>query len=208
MTPLRTLRGGRINVVLPEVEWKPLRQAKAAYEGVVAEKRATSKRLEELAATRSAAIAADRAALAAAIRSGSERPDDTQVQAVDAEITAAQRDMEALELALDLAEQELVEVVSQHRKRWLRSAGEAVEKARAEYAAKVEVLAEARERVDEARALSRWIAGFPAEQQSYRLTQAPVSALRKQNGQPPHFSEVVNALRQDAAPHAERESDA
>lgn len=206
MDRLRSPRGGRIQVVLPPAAgWKPLERARDGYTRLLAQRRESGQRLAELAGEREQALARDREALAKAIAAGKSEPDDRRVREVDEKIAAEQRRGEAIELALDQAEQELVSVVERHRGSWLAESERELERERAHYRQAVEALAQARTRLDERQALIRWLRGFPEQETSYRPQASPLRTLAGSSGEPLAWATVVSALALDATPEPERE---
>src|SRR3954469_8165551 len=111
--------GRRIDLHLPPAPWPELKKAKEEYERLRAERKATEKRLGGLRGKRHHAEHADRVALAQALKDGTKEPGEDKIEKIDKEILACNRRLEALEIALDTAEVELVEVLDLNRDEWL-----------------------------------------------------------------------------------------
>lgn len=202
MAQLRSVRGTRLVIELPPAtKWKQLEQARADHERLKEEQRANYRRLEELSARREQALAEDRAALADALLASSEEPDDSAVEEVDREITAANRRAEALELALDGSEQKLIAAVNANRESWVSEQVRAVEKARKALEAKLAAYLEARHARAEESALLNWLRGFPDEQPNFRgAWDAPLAGVLGQNSEPIGWERIEAAMRADAEP--------
>lgn len=198
---LRTPRGGRKLLALPPTTpRKLLETARQGHAKLQEELREVDQRLERLALEREGAIKADRVALAHALREGKEEPDDRSVQKVDKAIAAAVRRREALELALDDSEQELVALVAEHRDTWVGEQEQAVAAVHAKLQSALAGYLAARNELSEARALARWVAGFPETSPTYRPVDPPVTGLKRANGEPFFWPEVAAALSTDAEP--------
>jgi hypothetical protein len=197
--------GRRLELDLPKTQWKELEEVRDAYEELKKERRVTETRLRSLRGERERAVLRDREALADAIRDGKADPGGKQVEKIEKEIRACTRRLEALEIALDDAEDDLLAEVDEHRDGWASDVEPALEAAREEYTQAVESLASARRKVSAKYALLRWVRLFPEEEMSYRVRSSYVSDLKGPNGDPYMIDQVVQALRDDAQARPEVE---
>lgn len=197
MAAFETGRGTRVFLQLPSTEWPELQKAKEAYEERRAKQRAAQQRLGSLRGKREKAIHADRVALAEAIKDGKDDPGDKAVEKIDKEMLEVNRLLEALDIALDDGELDIINVVDEHRDDWHGEANEKLDSAYEKYAEAVETLASAADAVFEAWALFRWTKNFP-ESNIYRARPGYVLGLEAPHGDPYAFHQVIDALRQDA----------
>src|SRR5262249_47694897 len=118
---------------------------------------------------------------------------------IEREIEACRRRFEALDFAIEEAENELSDVVDAHRKEWLSELDEKITTARAEYAAAIETLSTARVTLAKELSVRRWIAAFPVPA-VFRMQVPGVPQLVSPNGDPYFWEQVVAALMDDATP--------
>lgn len=199
MPIFETGRGTRMQLVLPRTTWKELESVVEGYEQLKRERKVTEKALSVIEKGRVAVLAGHQIALANAIRLGKEEPEEPDLASLYKEEQAARRRLDAIEIALDDTETELVAVLDEHRAAWTEEAQATFEEAKAEYAEKVEALAMARLKVSAKFALLRWVRGFPEEEVSYRVRAGYVGKLQSVNGDPYLFEQVIDALRDDAS---------
>lgn len=198
MTLFETQSGRGVEIALPHTQWEELERVRIEWEGLKKERRVTATRLSSLAGERERAITKDRDALASAIREGKSDPGDESVEKVEKEIQACNRMIEALDVALEDAERDLIAVVDQYRDDWAEEVEGAFEGVRQEYGEAVEALASAYRKVVSTYALLRWVKLFPDQEMSYRVRGMTVNALRGMHGDAFLFDEVLAALRSDA----------
>lgn len=134
------------------------------------------------------------------MRSGTASPDpgEKRVEKIEKEISACKRRLEALEVALDDAEDDLLAQVDEHRDEWASEVEAELEEAREEYAKAVESLSVVRHKVSAKYALLRFVRLFPEEETSYRIRGSYVASLKAPHGEPYLFDAVIQALTQDA----------
>jgi hypothetical protein len=190
--------GRRIDIHLPPAPWPELQKAKDEYERLRGERKATEKRLGGLRGKRHHAEQADRLALAQALKDGTKEPSEDKIEKIDKEVLACNRRLEALEIALDNAEVELIEVLDLHRDEWLEEVSANVDEAYGKYAEAVEALVGASDAISYQWALFRWVRFFPETEMSFRTRGGVVAGLKAPNGDPYFAHEVLAALRQDA----------
>jgi uncharacterized protein YukE len=199
--PSELASGRRFEVAVPSSSnWEELNEAAETYRRLVQERNVTARRLGGLQGERVRAVEQERHALAAWLKSdrSTKEPDSSKVAKIDKEIKAAERRLLAVEEAIDDAISDLIAVVDEHRDEWREDAERALAQERAQYAEAVEALAQAREKVSAAYALTSWVNGFPEFEQTFRVRGAVVGSLKAENGEPYWFAQVVDALRQDA----------
>jgi hypothetical protein len=205
--------GRRLNInVPPSSPWAALNEAGDAYRKLVQERSVTGRRLSGLEGERARAIEQDRIEYAKALKEGKGDPGNKRVEKLEKEIAACRRRLTALEEAIDMATDDLIATIDEHRDKWAEEVGEALTATRQAYAEAVEALAEARAKVDTKHALLSFILGFPEHEITYRVRGSFVGALKAQNGDPYYFAQVVDALRTDAqmtagAPEVHRSRD-
>jgi seryl-tRNA synthetase len=200
MPMFETARGTRMIFSLPPTPWEEFEKVSKAYRELAQERQVTSRRVGALVNDRERAIHQDRDALARAIREGKPDPGNKKIEQIEKETEACRRRVEALELALDDAESEIMDVLDEHRSEWAEEVRAEVLEAQAAYAEAVEAVAAARHKVSMKFSLLFWIEGFPDTQTSYRVRGSYVGKLKAQNGDPYIFDQVVEALREDAQP--------
>lgn len=190
--------GRALQIELPQTGWDELEAVRTAFEELRKERRVTSTRLASLQSERERAVMKDRDALAQAIRKGKADPGGKAVEKVEKDIAACTRRLEALEVALEDTERDLIAVVDEHRDEWAGEAEDHLADARAEYAEAVESLARAYGRVSAAHALVRWARLFPEGETSFRVRGAQLESLKAPHGGPYLLDEVIAGLRDDA----------
>jgi hypothetical protein len=194
------VRGGRrIVLQLPDVPHYPeLQAAIEAYRKAHENRRLTSIRLQSLEAERHGAQEKDKRALAEAMRQGKDDPGTPTADKVETEYRNTLRHMEAAELVTSETEDELVQVVEEHREERQRDAEKRAEKAREKYAKAVDAAMAAHSELAAAQALMRWVRDFP-EVPSYRVVAPPLRSLKGEGGEPVNSLAAWQALREDAA---------
>jgi hypothetical protein len=191
-------RGSRVQIEVPHTKWAELEEARGVYDSLLKERKVTTQRRGALIKDRDSAIERDRVALAKAIKDGGADPGDKHVEKIEKEIAACTRRLEALEIALDDAEAELIDVVDTNRDSWAEQVEETMGAAYEEYAKVVESLIEKRTAISRSWALARWVRFFPDGELSYRPRFSLVAALQAPHGDPYTFDQVLDALRTDA----------
>ena len=195
-----TAAGRRLDITLPNTDWPELQERVDEHQRLVRERKVTGTRIDVLIQEREKAAHADREALAQAIRDGKKEPSTSAVEKVEKEIAACNRRLEALDVALGHAEDDLIGCLDQHRDDWTDEARQVLDKARAAYAEHVEALATIRKNVSERFSLVYWLHNFPDNDHTYRVRPSHVPGLTAPHGGPYTFEEVLNALRTDANP--------
>lgn len=203
MPVFETSRGGRLDIGLPRTQWRELESAREAYEQLKRERNVTASRVLSLERKREKAIDADRRALAVWIKNGQKgaEPGPKEVEKIENEIRACNRRLEAIEDALDDAETDLIAVIDEHRDAWVEEVEDTHAQAREEYERAVEALSAARDVVSERFSLLYWLRWFPDEEKgavSYRVRGSYVGKLIASWGDPYTFTQVIDALREDA----------
>jgi hypothetical protein len=194
-----TETGRRFNIAPPPPgQFEELDKAAETYNKVLADRKATGRRLGGLRGERERAVAEDRALLAQAIKEGKKEPTPSRVAKIDKEIEACERRMEALEEALESAVGDLILVVDEHRDAWAEDAFAQVVEAQAEYADAVATLDVAAQALHAKLALLRFVRLFPDGESSYKVRGSFVLSLRGTNGDPYALHDVLGALREDA----------
>lgn len=199
MSAIETSRGRRLDISPPPPgTWQELDEKAETYNKLVRERKVTGTRLGGLRGELGRAIAEDRDALARAIKEGKPDPKTSRVEKIEKEIKACERRLGALEEAIDLALEELIEVVDEHRDEWSQQAMEDVAQAQAEYGEAVEAVSSAVQEVLVKVALLRFTRLFPDSETSFKVRASVVPALRGQNGDPYSIYDVLAALTEDA----------
>jgi hypothetical protein len=200
MPIFETVSGSRLDLVLPDTEWPELQKAVSAYRDLFKEKRVAAARLGTLNDERVKALEADRAALAKAIRTGKADPGSDAVEKIDKEIEVCKRRYEALDVAIEDVEMELLDVLAEHREAWLEDVEKSVATASRRYEKTIEPLNKARLELAQARSLRRWLTNFPETEHSFREVIPSVRNLMAPSGDPYGWAQVVAALQADAIP--------
>lgn len=193
---------------VPEELQKPVKE----YRDLIARRHAALTRVGALENQRHRAIEADRVALARALREGGEDPGDKKVKQLDKDLTQTRRMIEALEVAIEEAEQELIGIVDDNRSKWLESAEVYLEGDVAQYLDAIEQVEQARMKLFEGLAIRSFLNGFPESKGYVPSTGGRVPGLLGRNHEPYRWDEVMEALRKDAEvtkpqPSAERDDD-
>ena len=148
---------------------------------------------------REAAQEQDAIALAEAIEEGKEEPKTNNVEQIDKEIAACERRVAALEIVVDNLEQSLIAVVDEHRDEWVEEVDAELTADFEMYGDAIEAVASARAHISQKFGLRRWLHGFPETNPVYAEGgSSVVVALKAMHGDPYTFTQVIDALRQDA----------
>lgn len=181
----------------PEAKvWDELKKPIAEYQKLVSDRHLAYTRLGKLENDRARAVERDRLALAKALREGGEDPGDKGVEKIDKEMANTRRMVEALEVAIEEAEQELIGVVDDHKSTWLDDVDAELDADAEEYLAAVEQVEAARTKLTESVGLKRFLHTFP--EHGYTPGHWPVFGLIATHGDPFRWDQVVEALRKDA----------
>jgi len=200
---LRREWGRRIELGIPQSGWRELEKARAIYERLTSEYRSTRLLLQTLGVERQAALESDREGHAKALREGKSEPDAGGVGKVDTKIETAKRKLDALELAIDESEDELIALVEAKNPRWLNANAQEQETKRKAYAEAIEQLAQAREELAVSRATERWLRDFPRRERKPRVVLWPLPGLRNElNQEPLAWESLLACFRADAAPRS------
>lgn len=176
--------------------WDELKNPAAEYRKLVSDRHLAYTRLGTLENDRRRAIERDRLALAKALREGGKDPGDKAVEKIDKDMANTRRIIEALEIAIDEAEQELIGVVDDHQLAWLEDVDAELDADAQEYLTKVDEMEAARTKLTESVALKRFLNTFP--EHGYTPGHWSVFGLIGQSGDPYRWDQVTEALRRDA----------
>jgi hypothetical protein len=190
LTPFRLPPGSAV----PEELQKPVKE----YRDLISRRHAELTRIGTLERQRVGAIEKDRIALARALREGGEDPGDKAVEKIDKDLAQTRRRVEALEVAIEEAEQELIQAVDDNRSEWLEDTEAEIDRVAGEYLATVEALEAARTKLTERVTLRTFVTNFPEGKGYFAGTGGRVAGLIARHGDPYRWDEVVEALRKDA----------
>jgi hypothetical protein len=200
MPIFETHAGSRLDVVLPNTEWPELQKAVDEYRELQRERKVAAHRLDALQTERHRAVESDKLALAKWIREKKgQEPKANAAEKIDKEIEACRRRYEALDVALEEAEIELIDLVDAHRSEWVAEVDEALEASKEAYEQAISAMTETRSVLAHQFALRRWVDQFP-DIASFRMAVPPVRGLAAVNGDPYQWQQVVAALLADANP--------
>lgn len=201
MPVFETGNGSRLELLLPHTKWPELEKAVTEYQVLLKQRKAAGHRMGALQAEQERVIRKDLELLKKALLEGTEDPGPKNEEKAKKESEAAKRRYHALDLALEDAEVNLIEVVDAHRDEWLAEVATKEEEARAEYEEAIEAVNVSRAKLARQRALRFWITGFP-EYPSFRVGFPPVRSLTAPHGDSYAWEQVIEALRSDASPPA------
>lgn len=191
-------RGRRLDVNPPPLGIFPeLDEVTEKYEKLRRDRKVTATRLGGLRGQRERLIDEERIALARALRDETPEP-KSKLPAIEKEIKVADERLAALEEAIDLVLEEMIEVTDENRDAWVTEALEQVATTQGEYQQAVEELARASQEVLARIALLSWTRLFPEHEVSYRVRGSSVLGLRGPNSDAYPLAEVIEALRQDS----------
>jgi len=192
--------GSRLDIALPDTEWPKLQEAVTEYRTLQRERKVAAHRLDALHAQRQRAVESDKQALAKWLRDkkGAE-PKAGAAEKIEKEIEACKRRYDALDVALENAEVELIDLVDEHRREWLAQVDEALEAAKERYEEALDAFSKTRVAMAREFALRRWVDQFP-DQASFRMVVPSVRNLPGLSGDPYLWDQVVAALLADAHP--------
>jgi hypothetical protein len=161
---LTTNRGRRVALNLPAGSGlEEVEKARAELDRLTRERRETDERLRRLMQAREEAAQADLTAAATAIRGGAKAPKTRQVDGVDAELATLAEYAAAVDTALDMTEDELVEVVERLRPERLQELVQRLADEKARWRELVAGLEAQLDAVNTVAALERWYRGFPGQ---------------------------------------------
>jgi hypothetical protein len=201
---LKTIRGARAAQAFPDLaRWPRLEKLAATYAKLATEYQALSGRVragipDEIAKTRED----EQRKLADALRKGEPEPKSlgAKEQKLLLEQRALEQRVEALDLALDQTEQELILTLDELREDMLTDVDARLDELRAAYSETLDAAEAARFAYVMEQAVRGWAKSWP-EGGTYRVRELPVRLL-KPNGEPYSGSEVMGALREEAASEA------
>ena len=176
--------------------WDELKEPVAEYRKLVSDRHMAYTRLGQLENDRVRAIERDRIALAKALREGADDPGDTAVEKIDKDMANTRRTIEALEIAIEETEQELIGVVDEHKSAWLDAVDAEIAADTAAYRAAIDQVEATRTRLTETVALKRFLNTFP--EHGYTPGHWHVFALIAPHGDPFRWDQVIDALRKDS----------
>ena len=180
----------------PDAVWPELQDPIREYRRLVADRHLAQTKLGKLENERRRAVEADRLALARALREGAKDPGDTKVEQIDQEMANTRRTIEALEVAIEEAEADLITLVDEHQAEWLEQQERTVSHVSEEYSGAIRLLMGARDKLASAVALQRFLRTFP--EHDYREGHWPVYGLIGRNDDPFRWDQVIDALSKDA----------
>jgi hypothetical protein len=190
----------RLDISLPPPgSLEELDEVAGNHRRLVADRKVTATRLSGLRGQRERVAEAERAALAKAIKDGTKEPESSRVEKIDKDIEIAEERLAAVEEAIDESLADIIEVVDEHREDWTQLALETLAEAQARYAEAIEEVAKASDALLARISLLAFVRGFPEDEPSYRVRGSHVAGLRGPNGDAFWLTEIIDALRQDAA---------
>lgn len=147
----------------PPAEHLPehLRQPAEKYHALVAAMAETGKQVRDLARQLPNAEAADRQALADALRAGQKDPGTPAADKVKADTDQARRRHDGYQTAVAQARRELEEAILAARPEWAEDLTLSLATTSADYLAAIDRLAEAHQRMQLARSVAAWLERFP-----------------------------------------------
>jgi hypothetical protein len=140
---------------------------------------------------------------ASAIRAGKPDPGKAKLEQHDTKIATARREREALAIAVERSAHELAALLEANRAAWQAELAERLDRDRAALRAAIEAWTDARQRLQDHRALNGWLADFP-QRNRFRLQTPPLAGLRGINGEAVPLADVEAALLAEAEAPAER----
>ncbi|HXH89519.1 MAG TPA: hypothetical protein VNI55_13055 [Gaiellaceae bacterium] len=186
-----------IHVPADALKWPELAKAVEERDRLLARHRDANAKLEALQVRAAEAEKADRQALAAALATGKKDPGTSAVEAVAAEIAAAKRELEALDLAVADAQNRIVDLVETRRDEWGADQQTHETDAARTYADAVTLLEQARANLEAARSLGVWMRDVTGSKQARSGYVSRVPFAGVVFGGELTFEQVVGALRQD-----------
>jgi hypothetical protein len=187
---LRTAGGRRVALNLPSGTGFPeVEKARQELQRLTGERRETAGRHRELVTAREAAKQGDLELAAQAIRGGKAAPKTRAVDAVDAELEKLQEHLAAVDTAIDMCENELVEAVEQQREQRVGELDEQLVQAQARWREQIDALEAQLATINQVGSLRNWYRDFPGKFPSFRQrsfghldltegTGAPAAALK------------------------------
>jgi chromosome segregation ATPase len=200
MPIFETATGSRLDLVLPDTHWPELQKAVESYRDLLMQRRVAAARLDTLNDERIKALEADRAALAKAIRAKKPDPGSGAVEKIDKEIVVCKRRFEALDVAIEQAELDLLAAIEENRETWIAETEESVESVSRKFEETIEPMNAARLELASLRSLRNWLTRFPDEQASYRHIVPSIQSLLAPSGDPYQWGQLVEALIAEVHP--------
>jgi hypothetical protein len=187
--------------------FKPLAKLADRYGRLDRAVRESNVTLDRLEAELQAAERADRERYAEKLTGDVDAaaPGESAADGVRERIDDASKRHRALLVAVETVQGDIADALQTNGEKWAAAERRELESRRREYAEQVERLADVRRQLDEQAALVRWLEAGSLER-PWKVASPPVRSRRlaMANGQPPAFAHVLDALREDAAPAAER----
>ncbi len=178
----------------PRIAHPVVAAAITAYERLADEHRDMLTRRHELTSARAEAAAADAAAFAEAIRADKPDPGAKHTQRLEGEIAGAQRRVAALERAVADQLADVTEAVERHRAELAAKLEQRAAKARGALAKDIARLRADHAEMMSARGIASWLDGFPARTKWAAQAGGWVPLLRGANGEPLTIEHVLGAL--------------
>lgn len=195
-----------MTVVPSTIDHEGIQAAAREHQALAGRQREEEHALDKLKRRRAVAVEEDRRMLAEALRGGKAEP-ASKVEAVDVEVAASQRRVEALAMAARSAHDDLVAVAHEHRAVIAAAVDVQVAERAAALAEQVEALSGAYDELGLAIATRGWLATFPGRPfNPAGGGLGTVRGLRGVNHEDYPWQTVVEALREvcrRAAPDVE-----
>ncbi len=188
-----------IHVPADALKWPALASSVEERDRLLGRHRDANMKLEALQVRAAEAEKADRQALAAALATGKKDPGTSALDAVAAEIAAAKRELEALDLAVADAQTRIVYLVETRRDEWGADQQTRETDAARTYADAVTLLEQSRANLEAARSLGVWMRDVTGSKQGRTGHVARASFAGVLFGGEATFEQLVGALRQDVA---------
>jgi hypothetical protein len=192
---------------VPPTGWPKFERARGELGTLRIQTTACRERLEGLRPEREQAAKARVAALADALRRNEKVPKTRTVEKVDVLIAEHEERLQALELAISKAAEELVALMLERRPEWLTGLDDDLVPALETYRRKIREMDQARESVLRIRALRNWLRDVETSPR-YKTGTSALQGIRDASGGPVIWSRVLDALLADleseqpkAAPH-------
>lgn len=192
----------RIEALPPEITSKPIQAAADNLARLSAEEITARRDLARLEDGRRGALAADRAAYAEALAGGKSDPGTAALDEHDARIREARRRTEALAVAVERASDDLAGAMEKHGPAWDKQVSAELAEARTAYAAAVEAMAAARQRVGVLAATLGFIESGGRQRVFRSALPITMPSLVGRNGEGMLADAVIDALRSEASPPA------
>jgi hypothetical protein len=169
-------------------------RAWGAYNDLWDQLQAEHRKADQLQRDKAQAVDADRQALADAIRAGKNEPTETAVKRVEAAIAKCERQIDALNIALDDAAEQLDATVAQVRDQWATDLSATMMDARTRVAEAIDEIEVALGVIHDARTATYWVLNYQPGKPMKPVHPAPL-ALPAPSGDDYTTGLVLAALR-------------